>query len=101
MLNPDMPPEAKNFFADDFLETIYERKWQYHCGYADGSGCNGQPDNESGKRLLPVKRDPFSYEERSVQSAGFNEGTNVQGILKTFTAKCYIGAECFKKKLNN
>ncbi len=64
-----MSPEAEHLITDYSLETVYKAHGHNHDGHADGGGGYGQPDDEFGKGLLPVKGDSPGYEYRYIQSA--------------------------------
>ena len=66
-----MSPKTENLIADHLLKTIYKAHGHDHDGYTDGRSADGQPDDEPGKSLFPVKGNSFSYEDRNIQTAYF------------------------------
>ena len=46
LLYPYMAPETKDLIADHLLKTVYKTEGNDHNSHADGSGANGQPDDE-------------------------------------------------------
>ena len=64
-----MSPEAEYLIADDLLEPVNKAHSHDHDGNADGGGADGEPYNEFGKCLLPVKGYSLCYEYWNIQTA--------------------------------
>jgi hypothetical protein len=64
-----MSPEAEYFLTHCFLEAVYKSQRYNHSSYANRSGSDCKPDNETGKRLLSVKCNAFRYINSNIQSA--------------------------------
>ena len=50
-----MTPEAEDFLADCFLETVGKAQRHYHYGYADQGGDDRKADDKPGKDFSWLK----------------------------------------------